>query len=77
MVPPEEIEVEQPATLPADFSEWDSGDTTETQPSIPATARVFVSPVEDRAPHSASRASAAAFFSVSSNTAFVRNQRVE
>jgi protein TonB len=27
MVPPEELEKSQPTTLPADFSEWDSGDS--------------------------------------------------
>ncbi|MGA7830108.1 MAG: energy transducer TonB [Terracidiphilus sp.] len=31
MVPPEELEKEQPATLPADFGEWDSGDHPEPQ----------------------------------------------
>ena len=61
MVPPEEIEVAQPTTLPADFNEWDSGDTIATQPSKPATARVSVSPAEDRVPHPVSRASAAAY----------------
>jgi protein TonB len=35
----------QPATLPADFSEWDSGaDATAAQPARPATARVAVPP---------------------------------
>jgi protein TonB len=33
MVPPEEIEAEQPATLPADFSEWDSGEYAAVQAS--------------------------------------------
>lgn len=33
MVPPEEIEAEQPATLPADFSEWDSGEHAAVQTS--------------------------------------------
>ncbi len=33
MVPPEEIEAEQPATLPADFSEWDSGEHAAAQTS--------------------------------------------
>jgi len=60
MVPPEEIEKEQPATLPADFSEWDSGDDPATQPAIPATARVAVSSVADRLPNSASRTSTTA-----------------
>jgi protein TonB len=60
MVPPEEIEKEQPATLPADFSEWDSGDAPATQPAKPATARVAVSSVADRLPNSAWRTSATA-----------------
>jgi protein TonB len=62
MVPPEEIEeLNAPTTLPADFGEWDSGDSPAAQPAKPATARVSVSPVEDRVPHSGSRASAAAY----------------
>jgi protein TonB len=60
MVPPKEIEKEQPATLPADFSEWDSGDVPATQPAIPATARVAVSSVADRLPDSASHTSTTA-----------------
>jgi len=40
MVPPEGIEKIQPATLPADFGEWDSGEATETQPvEVPAIDR--------------------------------------
>ena len=61
MVPPEEVEIGQPTTLPADFSEWDSGETPVAQPAKPATARVAVSPVEDRVPRPVSRASAAAY----------------
>jgi protein TonB len=62
MVPPEEIEeLNAPTTLPADFGEWDSGDSPAAQPAIPATVRVSVSPVEDRVPHSGKRASAAAY----------------
>jgi protein TonB len=62
MVPPEEIEeLNAPTTLPADFGEWDSGDSPAVQPAKPATARVSVSPVEDRVSHSGSRASAAAY----------------
>ena len=62
MVPPEEIEeLDAPTTLPADFGEWDSGDSPAAQPAKPATARVSVSPVEDRVPHSGKRASAAAY----------------
>jgi protein TonB len=60
MVPPEEIEKEQPTTLPADFSEWDSGDAPATQPAKPATARVAVSSVADRLPNAASRTAATA-----------------
>jgi TonB family protein len=33
MVPREEIEKEQPTTLPADFGEWDSGEPPEKQPA--------------------------------------------
>ena len=33
MVPPEEIELNAPATLPADFGEWDSGDNAAAQPA--------------------------------------------
>jgi protein TonB len=62
MVPPEEVEeLNAPTTLPADFGEWDSGDSPAAQPAKPATARVFVSPVEDRVPYSGKRASAAAY----------------
>lgn len=40
MVPPEGIEKIQPATLPADFGEWDSGEATGTQPAeVPAYDR--------------------------------------
>jgi protein TonB len=35
MVPPEEIEKAQPATLPADFGEWDSGDDSAVQTAKP------------------------------------------
>jgi protein TonB len=62
MVPTEEIEeLNAPTTLPADFGEWDGGDSPAAQPAKPATARVSVSPVEDRVPHSGKRASAAAY----------------
>jgi len=61
MVPPEEIEIAQPTTLPADFNEWDSADSHATQPAKPTTARVAVSPVVDRVPSPVSRASAAAY----------------
>jgi TonB family protein len=33
MVPPEEIELNAPTTLPADFGEWDSGENTAAQPA--------------------------------------------
>ena len=33
MVPPEEIELNAPTTLPADFGEWDSGENTTAQPA--------------------------------------------
>ena len=33
MVPPEELELNAPTTLPADFGEWDSGDSTPAQPA--------------------------------------------
>jgi len=61
MVPPEEIEIAQPSTLPADFSEWDSGEPHAAQPAKPATARVAVPPVVDRIPNPVSRASTAAY----------------
>jgi protein TonB len=61
MVPPEEIEVNAPTTLPADFGEWDSGEQPAAQPAKPATARVAVPPVVDRIPSPVSRASAAAY----------------
>ena len=54
MVPPEEIEKAQPTTLPADFSEWDSGDTPAPEAAKPATVRVAVSPVVDRLPKTVS-----------------------
>jgi protein TonB len=49
MVPPEELEMAQPTTLPADFSEWDSGEAPAAQPAKPATARVAVPPAAERA----------------------------
>ena len=61
MVPPEEIEIAQPSTLPADFSEWDSGEPHAAQPAKPATARVAVPPVVDRIPSPVARASTAAY----------------
>jgi TonB family protein len=33
MVPPEELELNAPTTLPADFGEWDSGESTAAQPA--------------------------------------------
>jgi protein TonB len=33
MVPPEELELNAPTTLPADFGEWDSGENTPAQPA--------------------------------------------
>jgi len=50
MVPPEDLEMAQPATLPADFSEWDSGDAPAAQPARPAAARVAVPPSPEKAP---------------------------
>ena len=50
MVPPEELELAQPATLPADFSEWDSGEAPAVQAPKPATARVAVPPSAQKAP---------------------------
>lgn len=50
MVSPEGIEKAQPATLPADFSEWDSGEAPAAEPAKPATARVAVPPVAERMP---------------------------
>jgi protein TonB len=61
MVPPEEIEKAQPATLPADFSEWDSGEAPAVQPARHATARVVVSPVAGR-PHNAGSSRPAAAY---------------
>lgn len=61
MVPPEEIEIAQPTTLPADFNEWDNVGSPATQPAKPTTARVAVSPAADRVPSPVSRASAAAY----------------
>lgn len=76
MVPPEEIETDKPTTLPADFSEWDSGESERpeepparfnefeavprsavvTRPQVkPATARVAVAAVEERAPKAVPR----------------------
>jgi len=59
MVPPEEIENAQPATLPADFSEWDSGETPVAQPVRQATARVAVAAVADRPRNGGSKRPAA------------------
>jgi TonB family protein len=36
MVPPEELELNAPTTLPADFGEWDSGEDPGAQPAQPA-----------------------------------------
>jgi protein TonB len=41
MVPPEELEKAQPATLPADFGEWDSGDTHPAPPPSPVPSSGF------------------------------------
>ncbi len=60
MVPPEEIEKAQPTTLPADFSEWDSGEAPAVQSARQATARVAVSPVVDRPRNAGSSRPAAA-----------------
>jgi len=38
MVPPEEIELNAPTTLPADFGEWDSLETPAAQPAAQSTA---------------------------------------
>jgi protein TonB len=61
MVPPEEIEIAQPSTLPADFSEWDSGESNAAQPAKPEAVRVAVSPVMDRLPNAVPRASSKAY----------------
>ncbi|MGD0830002.1 MAG: TonB family protein [Terracidiphilus sp.] len=37
MVPPEELEKAQPATLPADFGEWDSGENHAAPPPPPSS----------------------------------------
>lgn len=60
MVPPEEIEKAQPTTLPADFSEWDSGEAPAIQSARQATARVAVPPVVDRPRNAGSNRPAAA-----------------
>jgi protein TonB len=41
MVPPEEIEKEQPTTLPADFGEWDNGEEVPEQSAAPSAAESF------------------------------------
>jgi protein TonB len=57
MVPPEEIDKEQPATLPADFGEWDSGDGSEEKSASSGGEEVFA--VSGSAPRPAVKASAA------------------
>jgi protein TonB len=60
MVPPEEVEeLNAPTTLPADFSEWDSGESAAAQSAKPVTARVAVPPAVERIPIVTSRAPAA------------------
>jgi len=61
MVPPEEIEIAQPSTLPSDFAEWDSGESPAAQPAKPAPARVVVPPVVERIPSPVSHAPVAAY----------------
>ncbi len=61
MVPPEEVELNAPTTLPADFGEWDSGESSAAQPAKPATVRVAAPPVVERIPSPVSRASTAAY----------------
>ena len=41
MVPPEEIEKEQPTTLPADFGEWDNGEDTADQSAASSAVESF------------------------------------
>jgi protein TonB len=41
MVPPEEIDKEQPATLPADFGEWDNGEDSAEQSTASSRAESF------------------------------------
>ncbi|MGA3010160.1 MAG: TonB family protein [Terracidiphilus sp.] len=61
MVPPEEIEKAQPATLPADFSEWDSGEGPAAQPVRQSTARAAVPPPVARPRNAGSNKPAAAY----------------
>jgi TonB family protein len=64
MVPPEEIDVNAPTTLPADFGEWDSGDSPAAQPVVsPAPVRVAAPTVveRERIPSPIPRASTAAY----------------
>jgi len=56
MVPPEEIEPNAPTTLPADFGEWDSGESSATHPVAVAAPEVV--PVSS-APKPAARAATA------------------
>ena len=55
MVPPEGIDKIQPATLPADFGEWDNGEeAVETQPvEVPAFDRIPSPPPPKPAPRAA------------------------
>jgi TonB family protein len=57
MVPPEEIDPNAPTTLPADFGEWDSGDSSATQPAA-ATAPEIVPPASGATKPSAKSATA-------------------
>ena len=41
MVPPEEIDKEQPTTLPADFGEWDNGEDTAEQSAASSVVESF------------------------------------
>jgi len=60
MVPREEVENAQPATLPADFSEWDNGEASVVKPVKQATARVAVSAKAVRPQNGGSNRTAAA-----------------
>ena len=61
MASPAEIAQTLPETLPADFSEWDSGEAPAIQPARQATARVAVSPVMNRPHNAGSNRPAAAY----------------
>lgn len=57
MVPPEEIEKEQPTTLPADFGEWDSGEDSAEQSTASSRREGFSG--SGSAPRPPARAAAA------------------